>query len=370
MRKFFLGFIVFLFHIIAIQAQDNAQNADKLNHQAEAAFNKVRLNTNRDSLTVYRAVVNGVNWSIKCDEYDRMPNRKGKVKVRFEEENFLRLHTLYPMLIDAGLFLTKSSYTRQEGFDALELYLTIRNHKLVSEISDESGIAAYYLAFNYLKIRNFENADRYADLAMQYEETSQQAAEVKAECMREQMTTADDSLKYIAVVSKLYETQPANEKYFSWIMKFYQNPSHKFNLENFVDYQLVNNTNSIVPWILKGEIASQAGRWDEAIEAYKVAEAIDASSIPVAYNIGVCMNMKGILVRNDVFARKQKSEMASDNEFMAIFADARNYLERVKAKDPRRNKVDWVTPLYMDYIVLGDTIKAKELELLINKFKN
>ena len=52
---------------------------------------------------------------------------------------------------------------------------------------------------------------------------------------------------------------------------------------------------------------------------------------------------------------------------MLYFADARNYLERVKAKDPRRNKVDWVNPLYMAYTMLGDKIKAQELEGLTNR---
>ena len=58
-------------------------------------------------------------------------------------------------------------------------------------------------------------------------------------------------------------------KIFSWIMKFYQNPTPRFNLEDFVDKILEDNTaNSVVPWILKGEIAMHAERWDEAIDAY------------------------------------------------------------------------------------------------------
>ncbi len=45
-------------------------------------------------------------------------------------------------------------------------------------------------------------------------------------------------------------------------MKFYQNPTPRFNLEDFVDKILEDNTaNSVVPWILKGEIAMHAERW-------------------------------------------------------------------------------------------------------------
>ena len=187
--------------------------------------------------------------------------------------------------------------------------------------------------------------------------------------MREQMKNAEDSLQYLTVLAKLYETEPTNPKYFSWIMKFYQHSTARFNIESFIDYQLVNNSKSSVPWILKGEIAMQAGRWDEAIEAYKQADELSPDLIPIAFNIGVCLNMRGIEIRNEVLEKQKKGELISENDYMMYFADARNYLERVKAKDPRRNKVDWVNPLFMAYTLLGDKIKAQELETLINKLK-
>ena len=41
----------------------------------------------------------------------------------------------------------------------------------------------------------------------------------------------------------------------------------------------------------------QAGRWDEAIEAYKVADELSPNLIPVAFNIGVCLNMRGLEIK-------------------------------------------------------------------------
>lgn len=271
------------------------------------------------------------------------------------------------MLIDAGLFLLKNNYTKMEGQKALELYLTTRTNPLVADIPDESGIAAYYLAYDYLKLRNFRLAEKYANIAILYDETAQPAVEVKTECMGEQMKNADDSLKYLAVLAKLYETEPTNTKYFSWLMKFYQHSTARFNIESFIDHQLVNDSKSAIPWILKGEIAMQAGRWDEAIEAYKVADELSPNLIPVAFNIGVCLNMRGLEIRNEVLEKQKEGMPIQEDDYMLYFADARNYLERVKAKDPRRNKVDWVNPLYMAYTMLGDKIKAQELEGLTNR---
>lgn len=370
MRKSFLFILLLVFILQPLKAQDSRKKAQELNHLAAEACNKVSHHSNRDSVAFYRAVVEGVNLSVQCDEYDRMPTRNGKVKTKFAEKNSLRMVRLYPMLIDAGLYLAKKEYTRQEGMDAFEQYLELRNSPLVMGIADESGTAAYYLSYYHLKARNYYKADEYANTALRYDESAVEAAEIKAQCMSAQMITTEDSLRYLRVLTRLYESDPTNDTYFSWVMKFYQYPSPRFNLESFVDQQLEENYNKPIPWILKGEIAMNAKRWDEAIEAYKAADEIDPSSIPVAFNIGVCLNMKGIDARNLVAEKKQKGEFTSENEYKDIFAEARTYLERVRAKDPRRNKVDWVNPLYMIYTILEDKIKAGELEPLVSKYKD
>ena len=349
--------------------EDNFRKADEMNRLAESAYARTKRTTHKDSLEIYRAVVDGVKFTLKCDEYDRLPNQNKLIEPRFENENAKRIQALYPRLIDAGLYLLKGPYTHLEGMETMKFYLASRNNRLLADMPDESGLAAYNLAYYNLKARNLKDANEYADMAMQYDETALGAAEIKAQCMSREMVTANDSLRYLAVIKKLYETDPTNKTYFSWIMRFYQHPTPRFNLEDFVDKQLEENFGSVIPWILKGEIAMNARRWDEAIEAYKQADEIDPNIIPVIFNIGVSLNQKGVEIRKAVVARRKKGQKASNKEVLDIFIQARTYLERVRAKDPRRNKVDWVEPLYMDYIILNEKTKAAELEPLVSKFK-
>lgn len=369
MNRILILTIVFLAGWSVAGAQEAYKQAESFNRLAKEAVSRMEKCPDRDSVAIFNAVVDGVEYSLKCDEFDRMPNRKGKVEPKFEEENRRRLALLHPMLIDAGKYFSKSVYTKQEGMDALKLYLTTRRSTLVKDNADESGVASYYLSYYYLKAHNLLKADEYADSAMQYDETAQAAAEIKAQCMHDKMVNEEDSLRYLSVIQKLYRADPTNETYFAWIMKFYQNPTRKFNIEDFIDKMLEENTSSTVPWILKGEIAMHAERWEEAIDAYKQADEIDPGSIPVAYNIGVCLNTVGMAARDSVAARKKKGELVSDKEFLNYFSEARTYLERVKAKDPRRNRVDWVGPLYLDYTLLNDRIKAEELEPLVTNYK-
>ena len=188
--------------------------------------------------------------------------------------------------------------------------------------------------------------------------------------MYARMITAQDSAKYLAVITRLYETEPTNETYFAWLMKFYSRPSQRHKLEYFVDKELEHNPDNSIPWILKGEIAMQAQLWDEAIDAYKHSDEIIPGEVPVIYNIGVCLNNKALEMSEDL--KKQQGTLSKEDEtkIKQVFAEARNYFERVRVKDPHRKKVDWVTPLYMVYTVLGEKIKLEELKPLVTGFKD
>ena len=48
-----------------------------------------------------------------------------------------------------------------------------------------------------------------------------------------------------------------------------------------------------------------------------------------------------------------------------LWQEASRYLERVREMDPRRNKVDWVTPLCTVYEKLGKKMEADELRPLV-----
>lgn len=61
------------------EAQEAYQQAESFNRLAKEAFTRVEKHSNRDSVAIFKAVVDGVEYSLKSDEFDRMPNRKGKL---------------------------------------------------------------------------------------------------------------------------------------------------------------------------------------------------------------------------------------------------------------------------------------------------
>ena len=366
MRKVLSAFILLLLSL-TVSAQDvnYRKEAERMSQRAQYIYYEIQNQSASDSVRYFRNIMDCVDYSLKSDENDRKPDGKGVVKLRHDEDNHKRLSTLRPLLIDAGLYLSSHHY-RQDGENAWKLYLKASESPLLKDEKgdDETSLAAFYIAQAELLARNYKSADRFADIAMKDDDIAQDAAEIKARCMHDQMVNHEDSVKYLSVLSALYRSDPSNGTYFAWLMQFYGHDNRSFKLENFIDNQLQHYPNSPIPWILKGETAMHAKRWGEAADAYKHADNLDPKRVPVVYNIGVCLMDLAIDIGN---SSTKETEWDNKKKTDALLAEARGYFERVKTTDPHREQVDWVTPLYRVYMMTGKTDKAEELKELVRK---
>ena len=366
MRKVLSAFILLLLSL-TVSAQDvnYRKEAERMSQRAQYIYYEIQNQSASDSVRYFRNIMDCVDYSLKSDENDRKPDGKGVVKLRHDEDNHKRLSTLRPLLIDAGLYLSSHHY-RQDGENAWKLYLKASESPLLKDEKgdDETSLAAFYIAQAELLARNYKSADRFADIAMKDDDIAQDAAEIKAHCMHDQMVNHEDSVKYLSVLSALYRSDPSNGTYFAWLMQFYGHDNRSFKLENFIDNQLQHYPNSPIPWILKGETAMHAKRWEEAADAYKHADNLDPKRVPVVYNIGVCLMDLAIDIGN---SSTKETEWDNKKKTDALLAEARGYFERVKTMDPHREQVDWVTPLYRVYMMTSKTDKAEELKELVRK---
>ena len=202
------------------------------------------------------------------------------------------------------------------------------------------------------------------------EADSVQILEAKVRQMKGHLMSAQDSTEYISDLQKLYEFSPYNETYLAWVLEYYDTPAQRHKIEEFIDQQLQNEPNSTMPWILKGEIAMRAKRWEEAVHAYQTVNQIDPNSLPILYNIGLCLSNEAIDMQLGIIENEESLKKEDQQQIKQLFVLAKEYLERVREMDAKRKKVDWVRPLYLVYYALGEKEKANELEPLVYGFKN
>lgn len=352
------------------------QNILKIN-QVEAANKEIEKDpkskktvTPFDTLGRNISMMETVAAAMKCDYYDRQPDEKGKVKPRYRaanRERFFQNGRIY--LVAAGQYLYEHK-DNETARKAWKMYVDSAEDSLFAGtvIADDPYYTdiAYYTGLLSYQAKEYDDAVKYATIAMQDPDKATDAGEIILFSQKETCKTKEDSLKYLSTLKTLHKNNPTTEKYFNLLMNYYQTSGDQEAMNAWVNEEVtVDPTNKMV-WALKGEAEMNTSKWDDAIESYKKAAEIDPEFVQVVFNIGACYNSKAIELKEQL-ADKKTGGLTTENadKVKSVLTDAKTYMERSKELDPNREKVNWAYPLYQIYYNLGEKEKSAEMEALL-----
>lgn len=327
-----------------------------------------------DTLGMNNAAYEALKAAIECDKYDVQPNEKGKVKIRFRQNNQQRVQNIRLNLINAGLY--DYNHKNMEGALAKwALYLDSPLEALftgVPEVADLSkdqyrSEIAYYAGLVAYQMKDHATAVKYAKMAGEDPKKAGEANEIILFSMKETMKTQADSTEYVNMLKKLHKDSPEEERFFNLLMEYYTRSNNMKALAEWAEEEIALDPENKMAWALKGEVQMNNREWDAAVESYKKAIEIDPDFIQCVFNAGVCLNSKAIELK-DKLADKNTGGLTKANadKVKAILTEALPYLERAKELDPDREKVRWAYPLYQIYYSLGDKAKSDEMEAIVN----
>lgn len=324
-----------------------------------------------DTVGMHNSIVAAMEAALKCDEYDQLPNAKGKVKPRFRKSNQARFQTGRLNLIQAGL----DAYNKKEYDEAQKAWMMyvdcpelplftgvdLSTDEYRAEIAYYAGLASYFK-------KDYANAVKYCKIAAENPEKAADANEILLFSQKENCKTAEDSLDYVNTLKDLHKQNPSEEKYFNLLMDYYSKAGDKDAMSKWVDEEIAADPHNKMAWALKGEANMNASNWDEAVEAYKKAIEINPTFVQVYFNTGICLTSKAAAM-NDELADKKTGMLTKDNKTKIdeVLLLAKDYLEKARELDPNREKTNWAYPLYQIYYALGDKEKQAELESLVNQ---
>ena len=327
-----------------------------------------------DTLGMNNAAYEALKAAIECDKYDVQPNAKGKVKIRFRQNNQQRVQNIRLNLINAGLY--DYNHKNMEGALAKwALYLDSPLEALFTGVPDVADLSkdqyrseiAYYAGLVAYQMKNHATAVKYAKMAGEDPKKAGEANEIILFSMKETMKTQADSTEYVNMLKKLHKDSPEEERFFNLLMEYYTRSNNMKALAEWAEEEIALNPENKMAWALKGEVQMNNREWDAAVESYKKAIEIDPDFIQCVFNAGVCLNSKAIELK-DKLADKNTGGLTKANadKVKAILTEALPYLERAKELDPDREKVRWAYPLYQIYYSLGDKAKSDEMEAIVN----
>lgn len=339
------------------------------NQQIKTENELKKTNNPVDEDAMNKALADAFEAAMKCDEYDRQPNEKGKVKIRFRSDNQKTFFMMRPHLINIGL----ADYNKKNNKSAIKnwrLYvdssidplftgMDMSNDQYLSEICYYIGLAAY-------QDKDYKIAVEYAIKAAQDTAKVKEANEILLFAAKDGAKTKEDSLAYLGMLKKFHAEDPEEQRYFNLLMEYYSRSGDTNQMLAWIEEEVKLNPNNKMPWALKGEALMNARKWDEAVAAYQKAAEIDPSFVQVIFNTGVCLNSKAIELK-DQLADKNTGGLTKANadKVKVILSEAKVYLEKSKELDPTRSSVNWAYPLYQIYYALGDKEKSAEMEKLL-----
>lgn len=313
-----------------------------------------------DTLGFYEAAYNATMNGLECMKYDAEPNAKGTVKPKYTENLKMLIANTRMQLITAGNHY--AGLGDQDG--VLKYWGTFLdsddNPIFAASKAQEAqfiGQVAYYSAQFANQAKQYERAEKYADIAMKDEAMREKAQTFKYAMAQRNLKTHEDSVKYVNTIKELYQREPDNEMAFGTLCNMYNELNMNAELKALIDDKLAKDPNNHTAWALKGQslmnqnTTADNPNWDECIEAFKKAIEIDGTNPVILTYLGYSINSKAAQVNGDRAAQK------------ALYKEAMGYLERAKEIDPNRERANWAYPLYQCYYLVYAASDPRTLEM-------
>ncbi|XWV19299.1 MAG: hypothetical protein HEQ28_01815 [Prevotella sp.] len=319
--------------------QDMQNTAKRLNTEIDNMLNDMP-SISDDTLSYYENVVKLMKTAVLCDYFDSKADSKGKIKLHYRHDNSKRLSKFLSPLIDAGMY----EYSRRKNDDAMEifkLYLDCTDGPLFQKENQNVGLVAYYVSLLSFGKEDYDNAKRYADLALKDANFAHDAAEIKINCNSKQLVTKADSLKYVSELIDLYDKMPENMAYFKMLTDYFSVHGHEREVLQFAVSETEKHPENKLAWVLKGEAEQKNKHWDNAIESFKHALDIDSTYVLAVYNIGKCYFDDAKQLKDSLQGSKLRFKKTDDIKYRELLQSAKKWIVEASILDPKQDIVEW-----------------------------
>ena len=259
----------------------------------------------------YNALIN----AIECYKYDQLPNAKGKIAPKFNN-NANRVWSARIQLVNAG----QTAAQNNKEADVLKYwgaFLDTDNEPLFASVDQKQkdsekeyiGQVALFAARYAYQAKDPARCEKYCDIAMKSEKEAKDALNLKLYVMKDGLKTHEDSLAYVNKLKDIFAQDETNEVILDGLNSMYSS--------------------------LKME-KEQTDLLDNAIKYLKKALEIQPENGTVMVYLGACLNVKA-------------SNLQDPNGRKVVYQESIKYLDKAKELDPEKKQYNWGYNRYQAY---------------------
>ncbi len=324
-----------------------------------------------DTVGLYTAALKSIEDGVLCDEFDNLPNDKGKVKPKFHKSNASRLYPIRFHLINAGIYFQNHGDEAQ-SYKYLAAYVESASYPLFNE-QDKSkdtnlGQIAYYAGRSAYIAKDYDKAEKYADIALKDTAYAKDAMQLKLAVMQSMLKTHSDSVNYVNKLKDLYAKDENNDALFSTLSSMFLSLNQATELNALVEAKLAKDPNNFAALTILGQADMNTHKWDDAISYLKKAERVQPKNVAVVGSIGNCYMYKAQEAAAKASGKTGRLAPAAEKVIIDVYKTAIEYLEKAKELDKDMQfKNVWAYSLYTCcYRIYGqDDAKTKEYESFV-----
>ena len=322
-----------------------------------AGNERMYLRQQQDTAALFKLALKMFGDYQSLDSVDALPDKKGRVHLKYRNSNSAFLNIYRPNLYNGGVyFLRKQNY--KEAFSMIDAFLDCQRQPLFENYHYErdtlNRTAAFWTVLCGYQTGDHEMALKYKDLALQDTLHLESCFQYLAEIYKQQ----GDKPNYEWSLVKGFECNPSSSYFFPRLIDYYNTSNQTERAMTIVNDALQTNDSSELFLFAKSNLLLNQGNYDECIAICDTLIARNDTLADAYYNAGVAYVNKAFLLE------KGKVDVKQRREIRQLYQKALPYMERYRALAPQE-KDKWAAALYNIYLKLNMGKQFEEIDQML-----
>jgi hypothetical protein len=322
-----------------------------------AGNERMYLRQQQDTAALFKLALKMFGDYQSLDSVDALPDKKGRVHLKYRNSNSAFLNIYRPNLYNGGVyFLRKQNY--KEAFSMIDAFLDCQRQPLFENYHYErdtlNRTAAFWTVLCGYQTGDHEMALKYKDLALQDTLHLESCFQYLAEIYKQQ----GDKPNYEWSLVKGFECNPSSSYFFPRLIDYYNTSNQTERAMTIVNEALQTNDSSELFLFAKSNLLLNQGDYDECIAICDTLIARNDTLADAYYNAGVAYVNKAFLLE------KGKVDIKQRREIRQLYQKALPYMERYRALAPQE-KDKWAAALYNIYLKLNMGKQFEEIDQML-----
>ncbi len=337
---------------------------DALHKQYEQGNEKLYLKQKYDTASLFNVASRMFTVMESYDSIDALPDKKGKIKLKYRKQNSSILNTLRPNLYNGGIyFVRKKDY--KTAYKFFDQYIDAADQPLFkaydyTEKDKRIPEAAYWAVYCGYKLNDTHKVLHHTYLALKDTAHNEPMLQYLAATYQ----LENDTSRFVSTLHDGFNRYPLSSYFFPHLIDYYSRQGDWDKALEITNQALKADSTNKVFLLTKSSILLNTGDYEACFAICDtLIQKTDTVAADAYLNAGLAKFNQGVTLDKNVQVSKHNRD-----KILQLYGEALPYLEKYRKLEPEA--VDkWSLPLYTIYLNLNMGTQFDEIDKIMKKNK-